>query len=187
MLISMKKLKPSLSRHAVILPLFMLLGLIALPSHAYEMEVTEQELQQQLDNITLKREDMLLSVEVTDARVNLIEATNRVALKGNIKTLLLGSLQGNGQTEIEGTIQYNSDKAAFYFVDAVIKELKIDKVDPEHLPVIQSALQKAMQEGLARKPIYVLDDNDMKQKLAKATLNHVTVKGKSLIFDFSLF
>lgn len=183
----MKNISPPLFKNNLALSLLLLFGLISSQSQAYEMEVTEKELQQQLDSIELKREDMLLSIAVTDAKIKLIETTNRIALTGNIQALLLGSLQGNGDTEIEGTIRYNTEQAAFYFVDAVIKELNIEKVDPEHLPIIQSALQKAMQESLARKPIYVLDDKNMKHKLAKSTLKSVTVKGKSLIFDFSLF
>ncbi|NRB38864.1 MAG: DUF1439 domain-containing protein [Pseudomonadales bacterium] len=156
-------------------------------SLAYTYELTEIELQEKLNDEIFEHKDPLLSVSITSSKITLIEKDNQVKLSGDVNILLLGQLEGKGYTSVQGRLEYNIEQGAFYFKDAKIIDLTIDNISPEYLPVIKKALEKALKKGLKNKAIYVLDDNDLKQKLAKSQLNSVNIKGKSVVFDFSLF
>lgn len=156
-------------------------------SYAYRMEVSQQQLQEKLQAQPLKHEDALFKVHVNDPKVMLLETQNRIALTAEIQVFLLDSLAGVGQTEIQGRLEYNQQQGAFYFKDAKINSLAIDKMPAEHLPMIEQVLETTLRNSLNAQPIYVLDDQDTQQKLAKATLQTVTVKNQAVILDFALF
>ncbi len=154
---------------------------------AYTVEITEQQLQEKLNAKTFKHEDSLIKAEVTSSKIRLIDEGDKVELSAAVKILVLKQIEGLGNMSVQGRIEYMPEKGEFYFRDATITALTIDQIAPEYLPLIQQALQKTITKALQERPIYVLDDNDMKQKLAKSRLNSVIVKDKTLVFDFSIF
>ena len=168
--------------------LFILISLAISPlAAAYTYKLTEAELQEKLDTQTFEHKDSLLKASVTDGKITLLEKDNQILLSAKVDILLLRQIEGQGSAAIQGQIHYEPEKGAFYFKNAKIQTLAIDNLDPEYLPLVQQALEKTLSKTLSRRPIYVLDDKDVKQKLAKSQLDSVEVKDKVLIFNFSIF
>lgn len=153
---------------------------------AYTYTLSEGELQEKLDSQSFEHEDQLIKAAVTSGKITLLEKEGEILLSANVDILLLKQIKGTGSTSVQGKIHYEPEKGAFYFRDAKIKTLNIESLAPEYLPLVQQALEQTLKKTLSRQPIYILDDSDIKQKLAKSQLDSVEIKDKSLVFNFSI-
>lgn len=154
----------------------------------YDLEITEAELQEKLEAMMpLEKKKLFFKTIVTDPKVKLISASNEIAIYANVAAHAPGGLTLTGSTQLQGSLRYDAEKGAFYFDNAKVKHLKIDQLPEQFAPKVKELTQTAVTNGTGRRPVYVLNDDNLKQKLAKSVLKSVLVKGSSLIVTLSAF
>jgi len=157
-------------------------------AYAYTQEFTEAELQEMVSSIMpMTRTKYFITMTLSEPRLNLLEASNEIGIGANIKASALGTYSGSGSTYITGSLTYNQEEGALYFTNAKLVELNLHKVSDKQQDEIKKLLQSVVGTILQSRPIYVLDDADLKQKLAKATLESVEVKAGKLIVTLEMF
>ena len=157
-------------------------------ANAYTKEFTEAELQEMVNTIMpMTRTKFFVTMTLSEPRLNLLDATNEIGIGANIKASALGAYGGTGSTYITGSLAYNQEQGALYFTNAKLVELNLHKVSQSQQNEIKKLLQSVVGTILESRPIYVLNDADLKQKLAKATLESVVVENGKLIATLGMF
>jgi hypothetical protein len=155
---------------------------------SYTMEITEQELQNRISEMMpLEKQKRFYSIVISDPIVNLISETNEIGLFANLDVTLLGNMKSTGQAEIKGSIDYDSEKGAFYLLNPQIINLNIDKLPKQYEPIIKQITQKALIKILAKNPVYKFKDDNIKHRLAKSVLESEQVKDQLLLIKLSTF
>jgi len=168
--------------------LMLLLSACYAQAYSYTKEFSEAELQNMVSAMMpLSRTKYFVTLTFTQPKVHLLETTNELGLGANIHASALGAFNGNGTTYITGSISYNQEEGAFYFQNPRLVELKLKGVAKKQQTEIQKLAQSTITTLLASRPIYILNDNDLKQKLAKSTLESVTVAKGKLVVSLSVF
>lgn len=155
---------------------------------ALTLKFTEAELQEKVSAMMpLEKKKGFITIVISDPVVKLLKDSNRIGIKTNMAASIPGLINGTGMAEITGSLSYNKDKGTFHMLDPVITAMHIDKVPEKFQPKIKDMAQKSLSNTMATRPIYQLRDDDMKHKLAKATLKSVAVKEEKLVVEFGLF
>ncbi len=155
---------------------------------SYTLEITEGELQQRLETIMpLERSQYFVTVKLSKPKVNLLPSNNRIGITSNISASIPGLLQGKGRATITGSIRYDSKRGAFYLDKPVIEKLQVDNLPKKYLPQVKDMAQKALSKSLSSKPLYQLNDKDLRQKLAKSMLKGISIKNETLFVELSAF
>ncbi|MBU3018541.1 DUF1439 domain-containing protein [Paraglaciecola agarilytica] len=155
---------------------------------AFTKEFTEAELQEMVSAIMpITRSKFFVTMTLSEPRLDLLESSNEIGLGANIKASALGSYGGSGSGYLTGSLSYNQEQGALYFVNAKLLELNLNNVSAEQQEDIKKLLQPVVGTILGSRPIYVLDDSDLKQKLAKASLESLEVRDGKLIITLSAF
>ncbi|CAA0124324.1 putative lipoprotein YceB [BD1-7 clade bacterium] len=159
---------------------------LSVPSHAFEKAFTQAELQEQLNKQTLKFEHPLIQVTITDPVIHLFDDTQKLQLSGNVDMNLLGSYSGKGSLTITGKPVYKTDSTSFYLENPDIIALHVAEMNPDQVDAVRLTLNQALKQWLKSVPIYTLKDKTLQEKMAKSTLESVSIRNKSLVLDFSL-
>lgn len=168
--------------------LILLLSACSVQAYSYTKEFTEAELQNMLSAMMpLSKTKYFVTLTFTQPKLHLLEDSNELGLGANIRANALGAFSGNGTTYLTGSISYNQEEGAFYFHNPKLVELKLNGVAKKQETEIQKLAQSTIASLLATRPIYILNDNDLKQKLAKSTLESVKVENGKLIVSLSVF
>ncbi len=155
---------------------------------SYTKQFTEAEIQKAINTIMpLEKQKMFLTIVISDPKIELIEKTNQIGVFSRIKLKAPGGIAGTGSTKIKGSISYNAKKGAFYLKNPQIVDLKIDNISESIMPKIKNIAQSFLSSELKRRPIYRFRSDNIKQKLAKAVLQSVTVKNKTIEVVLSAF
>jgi len=154
---------------------------------SYTLEVSEQEVQQRVaEKMPLEKKWLAFKIILSNPHVDLIKGTKQVGLQVDVAVSGPGHLNGNGQAQASGELQYQADKAEFHLLDPKIISLHIDKVSADMQATIQAVAQTALSKALASLPIYRLKDDKLKDKLAKAVLESIEVKNERFLLHLKL-
>jgi len=155
---------------------------------SYTVEISEKQLQQKVETMMpLERSQYFVTVKLSNPKVNLLPNDNRIGITSNISASIPGIIQGKGRATITGSIRYDSQRGAFYLDKPVIEKLQVDKLPKKYLPQVKDMAQKALSKSLSTKPLYRLNDKDLRQKLAKSMLKGISIKNKILFVELSAF
>lgn len=170
----------------VLVPVLLLLCSTAL-AFSYTLEITGAELQEKLSNMMpLERKSLFITLVLTEPKVALLKASNKIGLSFHITVSAPGGIKGTGKTSITGSLRYDSSSHAFYLNDPVIELLEIDQVPDKHLPKIKKISQQAISKLLIKRPIYRLKDDNLKQKLAKSMLKSISIRDEILFIELGI-
>lgn len=148
---------------------------------SYTVQIPEKDLQQMVSAMMpIEKKNYLITVIFSDPKVDLYEGSGKIGVAAKIKVLAVGGVQGTGRAKISGTLKYNANKGEFYFKNPKIEQLQINQVPSQFIPEIKNIAQQMVTQVLARQAIFKLNDNDVKQKLAKSALQSVSVKNEIL-------
>ncbi len=162
--------------------------LVSTSVSAFTLEFTEAQLQEKIEAMMpIKKKKLFVTVIISNPVIRLLKKSNRLAVKADISANALGSEKGSGKIEITGSLLYNAKKGTFHLKDPKIESMHIDDVPDMYQAKIKSLAQSAIIKTMATRPIYKLKEDNLKQKLAKASLNSILVKGGKLIIDFGFF
>lgn len=157
-------------------------------AYSYTKEFSAAELQNMLSAIMpLTQTKYFITLTFSEPKLDLLESTNELGLGANIRASALGAFSGNGTTYITGSISYHQEEGAFYFKNPKLVALKLNGVAKQQQSEIQKLAQSTIATILASRPLYILDDTDEKQKLAKSSLESVRVQGGKLVVSFKVF
>ena len=165
--------------------------LIAMTSFAnafsYTQNFTQAELQQEVEKVMpIVKKKYFMTITLSDPKIDLIEGSDELGLKSHINVGAPGGLQGDGIVHVVGQLDYNQTEGALYFKNARLIELSLNGVPPEIQPELKKIAQSSLTRTLSQRPVYVLNDQDVKQKIAKATLQSIIVKNQELEITFGI-
>lgn len=168
-----------------------LLYLLSLPSYAlinHTVTLTEQELQQQLNQIKSQQyQDGFLTIDLKNPVINLNSDSNKIALTGLVETLFLGNLKANANFRVLGKINYQAEQGAFYLYDIELDSLQSEQIPEQYIANIKGAVTQLLNQILKEQAVYTLSDSNLQEALAKATLKKVEVQEGKLTLTFSPF
>ena len=165
--------------------LVMLLMLSATAGWAfdYKVEVTQDQLQQQIIKMMpVTQEKMLVTVTLSDPVLELGIEGNKLGMSSNIGISAPGGIKGTGRAKIIGNISYKKQTGELFFYNPTITQIEIDQIPSEFHSNVKELAQYALSSAIKNKPIYQLRDDDPRQKMAKSMLKSVeVVPGKILV------
>ena len=91
-----------------------------------------------------------------------------------------------GQAKIKGGLSYDKEKGAFFLNDPTIISIGLEKFPEKSTSKIQKLLQLALTKAFSIYPVYKFKDDNLKHKLAKATLESVEVKNEKLLVALNI-
>lgn len=154
----------------------------------YTQEITEQEIQEKVSALMpLEKKRYFVTVKISDPKIDLIKEINEVGILANIEVIAPGGIKGRGEVMIQGALDYDAKKGAFYFNQPKIVSLKIDQVPTDFIPDIQALAQTALTKALASYPVYKFKDDNLKHRLAKSVLKSLQVQDEKLLITLSAF
>ncbi len=155
---------------------------------SYTVEVPKKIIEDQIAlHMPLEKSLMLAKLRLSEPRLTLLEASNEISLFLKVEVIMLEGLKGSGAGELVGTIDYRADEGAFYLINPRIVNLNIQRTPQFLLPKITQAAELLLSRSLATYPIYRLDENDTRQKMAKAALKSVSVSRDTLLLTLGMF
>ncbi|MEO1251923.1 MAG: DUF1439 domain-containing protein [Pseudomonadota bacterium] len=157
----------------------------------YTLKFSETDLRAQLEDRLPFSEDYLFIFNVTleNPRVDLIEGSDRIA--GGLDTVVnvkLGDepLPISGAIDLSGGLRYAPEEGAFYLTDPRIETVRLAGVPDRHANRANSALSLALAEFYRERPIYILSDDDMRQRAARLVLRDIEVKNEVLHVELGM-
>lgn len=151
-------------------------------AYNYTVELTQQQLQQQLAAMMpVEKEAFFVKVVLSEPRIDLLEGSNELGVFTNIKLVAPGGVEGTGRARITGTISYKKQDGSFYLHNPKLTQLEIDQIPSQYHAKVQELGQFALDNSVSHRPLFTLSDDDMKQKMAKSVLQSVTVNSGKLI------
>lgn len=154
---------------------------------SYTVEISKQIIEEQISlHMPLEKHIPLVSLRLYEPKVNLFAESNEVSLFVNVDVVMLKGFKGTGRGELIGTIDYRPDEGAFYLINPRVVNLNIDRVPPVIVPKITQAATLLLTKSLETYPVYRLNEEDTRQKMAKASLKKVEVADEKLLLTFGL-
>ncbi len=169
---------------------FMTLVLFAMQSSiavAYTIELTKAEVQETVATyFPVKHITPFVMLTAHNSRVSLEQETGRIGLEFSVLANVPGILTGEGRGLIDGELEYRHKTGEFYLRDPKIKSLKLYDMPAEITATVKLALQQLMKQSLPLILVYKLQDNDLKQKMARSVLSAVDVHNGKLRLELSV-
>ncbi|OMH29139.1 DUF1439 domain-containing protein [Motiliproteus sp. MSK22-1] len=154
---------------------------------SYTQEFTEAELQQQIEAMMpLKAKRSFVTLIITKPSLNLLKTSNTLSIKAHVKATTFATLSGSGMARITGSISYDPNSGAFFLRNPTVNSIHINGVPGEYQQTIKELAQITLSNALSSYPVYVLDDDNLKHRLAKSSLESITVKDKKLIVKLKI-
>lgn len=151
-------------------------------AYSYTIELTQQQLQQQIDTLMpVEKEAYFVKVILSDPRIDLAEDSDKIGMFTNIELVAPGGVKGTGRARIAGTISYRKENGSFYLNNPTLTQLEIDQIPPQYHAKVRELGQFALDNAVSQRPIFTLDDDDMREKMAKSALQSVTVNNGKLV------
>jgi len=155
---------------------------------SYTLTMTEQELQEKVASMMpFKQTQFFITVTLSDPKVELIKESDEIGVFTQVKVSAPGGIYGKGRGKVTGRLSYDASKGAFFFKNPKIVSLELDQVPKEYVSNIQLIAQVTATQAMSVYPVYILNDDDQSQKLAKSRLESVEVKGETLNVVLRLF
>lgn len=152
----------------------------------YTFRFTEAELQEKLaERLPLRKTHLFIFEVVLDnPRLELIEGSNRVNAGLDVILNIRISdepLPLGGELDVSGGVRYEATDGQFFLTDPVVENLSVQGVPAKYTDRVNSVLTLAIGEYFSDRPIYTLNDSDVKTATAKLLLKNVVVEDRVLI------
>lgn len=158
---------------------------------SYTAEFTSADIQARVDAMKpIKVQKAFFSMEMQEPKVALIAQSNEIAVSSSIliESTLLKSTQDPSKhlllparASIQAGLRYEPSEGAFYLLDPKVTALEIDKVPESMKPKARELAQALATQFFAKRPVFVLREDQIKQRLAKSVLQSVRVQGDKII------
>jgi len=169
--------------------LFLSLLILVTPlAFSYTLEITEAEIQEKVSAIMpIEKTKFFMRVKLSEPKVDLLKTGNRMALHLNVETSIPNVVKGSGRGKVSGNLSYDESEGAFYFKDAKIDAMEIDGLPQKYADKVKKIAEAILTKALGKYPVYKFTDKDVKQKIAKSTLQSLEVRDEVLLVTLGLF
>ncbi len=152
----------------------------------YEFRFSEDDLRLKLsERLPIEKTYLFVFQVVLDSpRITLVEGSDRVQagldvtlnIRIDDEPLPLG-----GSVDASGGVRYDPMEGEFYLTDPIVESLAVQGVPARYTDRVNSVLTKALAEYYEDRPIYALEESDVKQAAAKLVLKSVVVQDRLLV------
>lgn len=156
---------------------------------SYIVEISQAELQNKVSAMMpLEKKTGFIDIILSNPKIELLEGSNEIGIFSHIDATVpkAKNAKGSGSVKVIGTIEYRPETGAFFFKNPKIEKLQIQKLPDKYAVTIRTFAQPVIKKVLAKYPVYTLKDDNLKQKLAKALLQSVSVKDKNLLLELKI-
>ena len=154
---------------------------------SYTVKISEAELQKKVvAMMPIEKKQLFFTVTFSKPEIELIDGKNEIGLFTHIQVFSKLGIKGSGRAKITGSLSYKPETSEFFFRNATIERLEIDKVSQKYNQQIKALIQQLGAKVLEKQAIYKLKNSDLKQKLAKSVLQSISVKDKKLLLELSV-
>ncbi len=154
---------------------------------AYTIELTKDEVQTVVaEYFPVKHLSPFVMLTAYNPTVSLDPKNDRVGLEFSVLANVPGVLTGEGRGLIDGDLEYRYKTGEFYLRDPKIKSLELYDMAPEIVATVKLVLQQLMEQSLPVILVYKLQDNDLKQNMARSVLSSVDVRDGKLLLELSV-
>ncbi|MFP6845888.1 MAG: DUF1439 domain-containing protein [Thalassolituus sp.] len=162
--------------------------LMSLQAYAYDMRISEAQLQEQLNaRMPWQQAKSFVNLTINNALVDLLPEGNRVRVTTDAKVMLSIGLQSSGTLVFEGDIRYKTEDHSFYIDNPVIIDMQVEGMSPQLKPQVITLAQHSIEPALKDRPVYTLSDSDATQVMAKMMLKDLTIEKDEVILTLSPF
>jgi uncharacterized protein DUF1439 len=187
----MSATKKALAAAAVLLVLAAGAAYFIFKGETYEIRLTEQEIQERLDQKfpIAKKYLLIFDMAYKNPEVHLVEGSDRIQFGlesgltfpfgGETKTLA-------GDSQITAGLRYDADSHEFYLVDPQIDRLDIQGIPPALTAKSEAALKAVAQDVRERYPVYTIKPTDLKKVTARMILKSVVAQNGELVITLGL-
>lgn len=156
-------------------------------SFLYTIKIQENEIQAKVTSMMpIQRSKYFLTVILSDSKVNLIKESNQIALASPVVIMGPAGLKVAGFVKIQGILSYEANSGEFFLENPTIVDFQVSALPSKYQNQVKSIIQLAAAGALRKNPIYKLNDENLKHRLAKSILNSVTVKDQILLVELSI-
>lgn len=155
---------------------------------SYTKTFTEEELQARLESVMpIERKKFFLTVVVSEPALALISDENKLGIEATIQATVPGGFSGSGRANVVGSIDYNAEEGAFYIREPEVVSLSINGIPERHHNSVKAFAQTLLATSLSAYPVFRFQDDNLKHKLAKSTLESVVVENQKLLVKLRVF
>jgi len=162
-----------------------------LMTRTYEIRMTESDIQGSLEKALPfeKTYFIVATVKFDEPRVKLQQGSDRIGFGIRVGLGLklkekIASFEGT--VDASSGIEYRAEESAFYLIDPLLEDLKIDGVPKKYLPVVKKAVQKGVSTYLQSRPAYTLKATDVKKAAAKLLLQDLRIEDGEMVIVLGL-
>jgi Protein of unknown function (DUF1439) len=187
----MSRAKKAFAAAAILLVLAAAAAYFILKGETYEIRLTEQQIQERLDQKfpIAKKYLLIFDVAYSNPKVHLVEGSDRIQF--GLETGLTFPFGGEtktltGDSQIRAGLRYDAASHEFYLVDPQIDRLDIQGIPPALTTKSEAALKAVAQDILERYPVYTIKPTDIKKVTARMILKSVVANNGELIITLGL-
>lgn len=155
---------------------------------SYTVEISEAELQSKVSAMMpMKKTAFFVAVTLSNPNIDLTNGNNEIGLFAQVEVQALGSIKGSGEVKITGALSYAAEKAAFFLHNPKIVRLDVKNASEKVTLSMKKVIEIVARKILAARPIYILNDDNLKHKLAKSVLKSIKVENEKLHIVLGVF
>lgn len=161
-----------------------LLCLLPPAAQAFQIEITEQQIQAEVGTMFPIRQQLpFVTAVFSDPRVHIVPDSDRVRLTLSLRARLAAESEVAGEAGIEGSIGYDAETGEFHLVRPSVTRLHLDLMAQESLEFIRLMANAVAEQYLTSVVIYRLDERDFRQGLLRRNLRGVEVRDGRIIAE----
>ena len=176
-MINLQSIKNSLSRLSIIL----LISIFSLNVSAFEYSISKQEIQKSVDKaMPIQKNIMIGKLEMQKGTVGLLPKQDALIIDIQFSVDLFEKLY-QGTAQVQSGVSYDSESGTFYLKELKMNAFDIDKLSPDLIKQIKNIVKNSLnssvgKEQLAKNAIYTIGNENVKEKLLKATLKGLEIR-----------
>lgn len=166
----------------------MALLLVCQAAWGFTHEVAEAELQQKVSAaMPVEIRKPAYALTISDPVIDLAGADETVGVVAQVALDLPENMKAAGTVAVSGKLVYDPRAYAFFLRNVVVRKLEVEKAQESLLPVLRLGAQFALARALSVHPVYVIKDDSLKARFARALLKSVSVEDHKLILTMEIF
>lgn len=123
---------------------------------------------------------LMACVTLSDPVVSLVAGDDRIRLTTRVTPELGVQAFDTGEIDIAGKPRYDPGRGAFFLDDAKVIDSRFPGLSPSQARTASDLASGFLAQSLRDRPLYVLDESDARQALARLVLSEVRVENGKL-------
>ncbi len=149
----------------------------------FTLRIPEEKIQAELNRMFPIEKNHLLvfTLRYTNPRVRLEQGSDRVQAGLDAETLFkVNDRSFSGSATVSGGLRYEGSTGSFFLTDSRVERISITGFPEKYMDSLNGLASLLLRHPLDQKPVYRLNEGDVKQGLAMLVLKRVHVKDRCL-------